>query len=132
MKNTPLLNTFIVGIALVASSAMAGELELETGWLKSEKGRTGDVLGATVTDVQDEEGKLTITIPKKKAPKLNDIEEVVVVGEKPEKIKLPSIHKIKYEFIKDYDHDNYGLVIYLGRHNQIPFRLYLKGQELEE
>lgn len=136
MKFTRVLNMFFRGIftiamVVLAYHAGAGELQLETGWLKSEKGHKGDMLGATVTDVQQSDGKLTITIPKKQAPKIKDIEEVLVVGEKPEKLELPDMKKVKYEFIKDYDNDNYGLVIYLGRRNQIPFRLYLKGEDTE-
>jgi hypothetical protein len=50
------------------------------------------------------------------------IEEVVVVGRRPEK---PEPLDISYEWLDDYDNDNYGLVIRLGKDSNWPIRLYL-------
>ncbi|MBF0264702.1 MAG: hypothetical protein HQL46_05470 [Gammaproteobacteria bacterium] len=110
---------------------MADELELETGWLKPELGNKGNVMGASVTSVQDDAKKLTIKIPKNQNPGIEEIKEVIMIGEKTDTVKSPTIRKIKYEFTKDYDNDNYGLKIYLDKRQKMPFRLYLKGQEVD-
>ena len=128
MNCVKVATAFIAAFFLI-STACAGELKLETGWLKSEVGHQSDPLGVKVVDVQENASKITISIPKKNVPQLKEIEEVLVIGEKPEKLEMPSMRKIKYEFVKDYDNDNYGLVIYLGSRQQIPFRLYLKGED---
>ena len=54
----------------------------------------------------------------------SEIEEVVVVGRKPEK---PQPLDITYEWLDDYDNDNYGLVIRLGKDSRWPIRLYLNS-----
>ena len=50
------------------------------------------------------------------------LEEVVVVGRRPAK---PEPLDITYEWLDDYENDNYGLVIRLGKNSNWPIRLYL-------
>ena len=47
-----------------------------------------------------------------------------MIGRKPEK---PEPLDISYEWLDDYDNDNYGLVIRLGKNSRWPIRLYLNS-----
>lgn len=132
MKRIRIRHLLSAGVLMTFIASWANAVELETGWLKPEVGHKEEVMGATVNKVQDDTQTLTIAIPKKSAPNIKAIEEVIVVGKKPEKPDTPWHKKIDYEFIDAYDNDNYGLVIYLGKDYQIPFRLYFKAEELEQ
>ena len=63
-----------------------------------------------------------LSIPKSSINKPSEIEEVVVYGRRPEK---PEPLDITYEWLDDYDNDNYGLVIRLGKDSNWPIRLYI-------
>ena len=65
---------------------------------------------------------VTLAIPKSAMADPADIEEVVVIGRRPEK---PEPLDISFEWLDDYDSDNYGLVIRLGKDSNWPIRLYL-------
>ena len=101
---------------------------LESSWLELVKGYKGDAMGAELVDIEDGdvEGtqKITLAIPKKSMSHPDEIEEVVVIGRKPEKRKPLDI---TYEWLDDYDNDNYGLVIRLGKNSRWPIRLYLNS-----
>ena len=56
--------------------------------------------------------KITLSIPKSAISDPDMIEEVVVIGRKPEE---PEPLDISYEWLDDYDNDSYGLVIRLGK-----------------
>jgi hypothetical protein len=55
------------------------------------------------------------------------IEEVIVVGRHPDKPEPPEPLDITYEWLDDYENDNYGLVIRLGKNSKWPIRLYLNS-----
>lgn len=102
----------------------------ETDLLEQKEGFQGKVMGARVESVSiDEKDKVkqvTVSIPKESGP----IEEVIVTAprlDKPKREK-PIFQMKPYKFIKDYEGDRYGLIIYLGEDNELPFRLYFSGE----
>ncbi|PLW82460.1 hypothetical protein CWI75_11950 [Kineobactrum sediminis] len=116
---------------VLALPANAQSLGAETGWLDLVKGHTDKISGTNVRDVQpgDQEGstRVTLAIPKK-ALSINPsrLEEVRVIGRRPEPIDLwPDF---RYEWVADYDNDNYGLIIHLRDDGTLPLRLYLDSE----
>lgn len=103
--------------------------ELQTDWIEPVAGQSEKTLGASVKSVEaDESGdnKVTISIPKSALTGDPAMEEVVVVGQKPDKSEQRL--DIRHEWVADYDKDNYGLVLYLGKDGSVPLRLYLKAE----
>ncbi len=120
---------FVFALALV-SAALAKAQEgtsLESDWLEFVSGSKGKTMGVELRDIQpgDTEGtrKITLAVPKTSMPDPDEIEEVVVVGRAPEK---PEPLNIQYQWLRDYDKDNYGLVIHIGESNW-PIRLYMNS-----
>lgn len=99
---------------------------LQSDWLELVKGYRGEAVGAEMREIEDgEDGEtreITLAIPKKAIRHPDEIEEVVVYGRKPEE---PEPLNIEYEWLDDYDEDNYGLVIRLGKNSRWPIRLYM-------
>ena len=99
---------------------------LKSDWLYLVKGSRGDTMGAQVREIEDGDTqdmqKITLSIPKAAFSDPDVIEEVVVIGRKPEK---PKPLDISYEWVDDYDKDNYGLVIRIGKDSKWPIRLYM-------
>lgn len=99
---------------------------LQSDWLELVKGYRGDSVGAEMREIEDgdteETQKITLAIPKSAIIHPDAIEEVVVYGRKPEE---PEPLDITYEWLDDYDDDNYGLVIRLGKNSRWPIRLYM-------
>jgi hypothetical protein len=99
---------------------------LQSDWLQLVKGYRDPATGVEMKDVEygDTAGTRTVTlaIPKSAMNNPDDIEEVVVVGRRPEK---PEPLDISFEWLDDYDNDNYGLVIRLGKNSNWPIRLYI-------
>lgn len=120
----------LLAAALVALAPRAMTQEgtsLETSWLEFVKGSKGENMGVELHDIQpgDTEGtrKVTLRIPKTAISHPDDIEEVVVVARRPED---PEPLDIQYEWLYDYDNDNYGLVIQIGDLDW-PIRLYMNS-----
>ena len=127
-----LLSLFRPGVLLlllllpfIALAQAEGE-PLESDWLELVKGYKGKNLGTELVEIDDEGETRTITlaIPKTSMGDPDEIEEVVVIGRRPEK---PQPLDITYEWLDDYDNDNYGLVIRLGKDSRWPIRLYLNS-----
>lgn len=101
-------------------------LPLQSGWMELVKGSRDPSTGVEMREVEsvkaDESRTLVLAIPKSSMNHPDTIEEVVVVGKRPEK---PEPLDITYEWLDDYDNDNYGLVIHLGKNSNWPIRLYL-------
>jgi hypothetical protein len=99
---------------------------LQSGWMELVKGNRDPSTGVEMREVEDAEPglprTLVLAIPKSAMNHPDTIEEVVVVGRKPEK---PEPLDITFEWLDDYDNDNYGLVIRLGKDTNWPIRLYL-------
>jgi len=102
---------------------------LQSDWLELVKGYKGQTLGTELVEIEegDTAGSQTITlaIPKESMSHPDSIEEVVVIGRRPEK---PEPLDITYEWLDDYDKDNYGLVIRLGKNTQWPIRLFMNSE----
>lgn len=116
-------------LVLLPLLALAQEgTSLSSDWIELVKGAKGQTMGVELRDIQpaDSEGvrKITLAVPKKSVSNPDDIEEVVVVGRKPE---APERLNVRYQWVRDFDKDNYGLVIYLGEGNY-PIRLYMNSQ----
>ena len=119
----------LLGLLLVFPLAvLAQEVSqpLQSDWLQLVKGYRDQATGVEMRDVEygDEAGVRTVTlaIPKSSMSDPDTIEEVVVVGRRPAK---PEPLDITYEWLDDYENDNYGLVIRLGKNSNWPIRLYL-------
>lgn len=101
-------------------------LPLQSGWMELVKGQRDPATGVEMREVEEENAgetrTVTLSIPKTSMNHPDTIEEVVVVGRRPEK---PEPLDISYEWLDDYDNDNYGLVIRLGKDSNWPIRLYL-------
>lgn len=99
---------------------------LQSDWLELVKGYRGDAVGAEMREIgdgdDDDTQQITLAIPKSAISHPDEIEEVVVYGRKPEE---PEPLDIEYEWLDDYDNDNYGLVIRLGKDSRWPIRLYM-------
>jgi len=102
---------------------------LQSDWMQLVKGYRDPGTGVEMRDVNyqksDDTRTITLAIPKSSVSDPDAIEEVLVVGRKPEK---PEPMKIRYEWVQDYDKDNYGLIIHLGKDSNWPIRLYLDSR----
>ena len=121
--------TLSLTILLAWPLALMGEdepLPLQSGWMELVKGHRDPATGVEMREVDGqgagEPRTLVLAIPKDAMNHPDTIEEVVVVGKRPEK---PVPLDISYEWLDDYDNDNYGLVIRLGKDSNWPIRLYL-------
>ena len=108
--------------------AQTDNVLLESDWMELVKGSRDEAFGAELREIEDSDGgdtqTITLAIPKSAISHPDAIEEVVVIGRKPEK---PEPLDISYEWLDDYDNDNYGLVIRLGKDTNWPIRLYLNS-----
>ena len=122
----PIVCAFLL-ISLSVLAQTDGVL-LESDWLELVKGSRDEAFGAELREIEDSDGggshKITLAIPKSAISHPDAIEEVVVIGKKPEKSEPLDI---SYEWLDDYDSDNYGLVIRLGKDTKWPIRLYLNS-----
>lgn len=123
----------VLAILAGVSSAVADSVTRQTDWMELVKGYKGSSVGAEVRDV--EQGPtfgsqtLTIAIPKSAIPSPEAMEEVRVVGKRPEEFDFEFPLKFTYEWLDDYDNDYYGLVIHLGEYpNKMPVRLYMESR----
>ena len=77
-------------------------------------------------DVAEGSRSITVAIPKSAIEHPGVIEEVVVVGKKPEEPE--PLLNARFEWLDDYDKDNYGLIIHLGKESNWPIRLYMSAE----
>jgi len=132
MKNSGVV-AYAAVFSLFSAVAMGQTHSTQTGWLELVKGYKGSAVGAQMREVETDaatgEKVLSISIPKIAISHPDQMEEVVVVGQKP-KEREPLID-IEYEFewVEDYDADNYGLVIRLGKDSNWPIRLFLHADD---
>ena len=77
---------FLLPLAVLAQN---GQPPLQSDWLELVKGYREDTMGVELREVEDDEAdgtrKITLAIPKSAMSDPNTIEEVVVVGRRPEK-----------------------------------------------
>ena len=116
----------LLPLAVLAQDSQA---PLQSDWLELVKGYREDTMGVELREVDDSETdgtrKITLAIPKSAMGDPDTIEEVVVVGRRPEKPEPMFKFDASFEWLDDYDNDNYGLVIRLSKDSKWPIRLYL-------
>lgn len=118
-------------LLLIPMSALAQDesQSLESGWMKLVKGYRDPGTGVEMREVDYSRSAdthtVTLSIPKSSMSNRDAIEEVVVIGKRPEK---PEPLDISYEWVDDYDNDNYGLIIRLGKDSNWPIRLYIDSK----
>lgn len=119
------------GISLAPMAVLAQEAtSLQSDWIELVRGHKGETMGVELRDIQakDSAGERTVTlaVPKSSMDHPDTIEEVVVVARAPDKPEPGEPMKIRYQWLDDYDADNYGLVIHIGK-GDMPIRLYLNS-----
>jgi hypothetical protein len=126
--------TQVVAALLLASTAIAQQSQsgaTESGWLELVKGAHESQLGTQLVNIEDNDAadtrSITLAIPKKSLANRDNIEEVVVVGQQPEHPEWTIPIKFSYEWVNDYDSENYGLVVHLGKDSNLPIRLYMNS-----
>ncbi|MFC1579053.1 hypothetical protein ACFL3Y_01545 [Pseudomonadota bacterium] len=119
----------LLGLFLLIPLAVLAQEDnqpLQSDWIDLVKGYRDQDTGVEMREVEygSEAGARTITLAIPKSSRINpdEIEEVIVVGRRPPK---PEPLDITYEWLDDYEDDNYGLVIRLGKNSNWPIRLYL-------
>lgn len=128
-KNWRTIFCLVLLVPFVAMAQTTTE-PLQTDWLELVKGYRGSSVGAQLQEVEEGEQpgtqKITLSIPKAAMGNPDGIEEVVVVGRRPEKPE--PILDVSYEWVDDYDNDNYGLIIRLSKDTKWPIRLYMYSE----
>jgi hypothetical protein len=124
------IKTLAPGLVSAMFSAVISAGELKTDWIEPVEGYEEATLGARVQTLEispvDGSTTATISIPRIAVDENGTVEEVIIYGKGPDKTE-PRV-EIPHEWVSDYDKDNYGLILYLGKNANIPLRLYLKGQ----
>ena len=122
-------------LLLTVSSAYSSEDSVETGWMELVKGSRDSSVGAEVVKIEEGDAvgmqKVTLAIPKDSIADPNEIEEVLVIGKRPQgsvEVENTKPVNITYEWVTDYDSENYGLIIRLGKNTNWPIRLYMNSE----
>ncbi|MBN7796857.1 hypothetical protein [Parahaliea mediterranea] len=130
MRNS--LGALLLGAAVGAGGALAQSATQETDWMELVKGYKGSKVGAELRDIQimDDTGsqRITVAIPKSAIGHPDTMEEVRVVGRRPDKLEFEFPLEFTYEWVDDYDNDYYGLVLHLGKDSKVPFRLFMDSR----
>lgn len=130
MKSIKKMTAMLAVAAAVAVSPVIA-VELKTEWIELDEGFSESLLGARVQDIEelpDDAGrKVTVEIPRESLQHRTDIPEIVITAKRSDRSEREL--EIPHAWLADYDNDNYGLVIYLGRNQNLPFRLFLKTDE---
>ena len=123
---------FVLLLTLLAGVALADGENTQTGWLELVKGAKDNTVGAQLVNIEEgdtaDTQKITVAIPKASLQNRDDIEEVLVIGQRPPAPEKPKPIKFTYEWVSDFDNDNYGLVIRLGKDTNWPIRIYLNSE----
>lgn len=121
-----------LSLLVAAGTAHSDKESTQTGWLELVKGSRGNIIGAELVDIEEGDSadtqKITVTIPKTSLNDPGDIEEVLVIGQKPPEPEKSKPIEFTYEWVRDYDSDNYGLIIRLGKDTNWPIRLYMNSE----
>lgn len=123
---------FVAGFtALLGSASLAETVTHQTDWMELVKGYKGDSVGAEMREIEPDDGfgrqRVTIAIPKDAIASPEAMEEVRVVGRRPEQFEFEFPLEFTYEWVDDYDNDYYGLVLHLGEDATVPIRLYMES-----
>lgn len=116
---------------VISTGVHAQAVSSETGWLELVKGHLDQDSGAGVHKVEpgevEGERRVTLAIPKERLVGVysGQLEEVRVIGRRPEPVDL--MPDFRYEWVADYDNDHYGLIIHLRDDGTMPLRLYMES-----
>jgi hypothetical protein len=114
-------------LLLIPALAQAQSTGMETGWLEFVKGHKGDQVGAEVSEVvldpETGEREFRIRIPKAAMSDPQMMEEVRVVGRRPDRVEF-DLPEFETEWVDDYDNDHYGLLVRLKGGPETPIRLF--------
>jgi len=119
---------------VISTGVFAQAVSSETGWLELVKGHLDLESGTGVRDVEpgevEGERKITLAIPKAQLAGVSsgELEEVRVIGRRPEPLDLDILPDFRYEWVADYDNDYYGLIIHLRDDGSLPLRLYMESR----
>ncbi|CAA0105020.1 Uncharacterised protein [Halioglobus japonicus] len=133
MRSNVLVRSIAAAVVLFSLAGVAHAQEGDqTSWLELVKGPNGEIIGAELVEIQpgdsDDMQKITVAIPKSGLGDRDEIEEVLVIGQRPPEPEKPKPIEFTYEWVADYDNDNYGLVIRLGKDTNWPIRLYMNSE----
>lgn len=124
------LSIVIAPLLVATAQAESDKQILRTDWIEQTQGYQEKSVGAEVRQIENDDAdgshKLTLAIPKTLIADPGLIEEVVVVGKKPDEAE--PLLNTRLEWLDDYDNDNYGLVIHLGENSNWPLRLYMSAK----
>ena len=121
----------VLAALLLATLPWAGLHATETtAELQLEKGYVDPQSGVKVEEITSDEAagtqEIHLAVPRSSGP----IDEVIVMGRRPESKSLVELlQSVPHRFVSDYDHDYYGLVIYLGRKETLPIRVYMNSAQ---
>ena len=108
---------------VLAVPALAGEtadVELRKGYVDPKSGvKVEEIMVVPGQDMQ----AVRLAVPRSGEP----IEEMVVTAKR--RSGEPVLQLKPHEFVRDYDNDYYGLVIYLGKNESLPLRLYMDAAQ---
>ena len=106
--------------ALPALAGETAEVELKKGYVDPKSGvKVEEIVVLPEQDMQ----AVRLAVPRSGEP----IEEMVVRAKR--RSGEPVLQLKPHEFVRDYDHNYYGLVIYLGRNETKPLRLYMDAAQ---
>ncbi|MEZ0150604.1 MAG: hypothetical protein AB9Q19_15005 [Candidatus Reddybacter sp.] len=123
---TSTIFAFSASLAILSPAIYAQE----TDWLELKEGYEGKKMHAKVHRIKLPElggnggQHVTVSIPKGEISGTDRVHEVVVVGRHDGKEEV--LQGTSYEWVKDYENDNYGLIIKLDKMQNYPIRVYLK------
>jgi hypothetical protein len=126
-RQQSLLQAVLFGLLVVAlparSAETAADLELKPGFVDPASGiKVEEVVVQPTSEVQ--EVHLAVPVATGQA------EEIVVMGRRPDRKTLVEVlQQTPHRWVKDYDSNYYGLVLYLGSKETLPIRLYLDPEQ---
>ena len=120
-------------LLLPVASAQNDSGLLETDWIELVRGYRDEESGVQVRDViKDRETgamQLQIAVPKAAIGDVMEMEEVRVVGQRPEKFEFRKLlPEFEYEWVDDYDNDHHGLLVRFTEKQKTPLRLYFSSE----
>jgi hypothetical protein len=125
MPTSPIPRLTTIVAALLAFPALAletGNLQLKEGYIDPSSGLR---IEKVVVSDKDQAQVVTVSLPQS----AGTIDEVVVTA--PED-KTPIKQKKRFEWLKDFEHDRYGLVIYLDQKQTLPLRIYFANEQAND
>lgn len=112
-------------LAIFLSTPLAA---LETDWMQLQKNAQDPASGVRIMAVENggDNTLVTVAIPKQDNEKYRNIEEVVVIGKRPDQRELP-LPDISYEWADDFEGGYYGLLIRIGN-IKTPVRFFFHAE----